>query len=529
MPATLAGYLCLLLSVLLLDIPHVVRASDSEADKEKNGDSEENKEGDKEDAIFDETKVAKYGDKNFCVLLKDLKSSEGKVEPPFTPEGEHFKVLVHNADARLLTLFITVDVTRYDINFAPEVRINDAVQKYRIIDGDIPLAIRLDEHIGEFDKTYNIEVRDPKPATGFFAGAAAAHTYVVRIMQAPDIVNEVKAKGLHVYDRNKKEIFSKEGFDAESGVSTFHYGLYESVHQVTIKIDCHDDATNESYDAQRYPLGSSHSVNMTGPVLTSLAQCVYEAPLWTEGKAYEKTYTLQFNRIHELKTTEANLHMIPSQGKCYRADDHDVTQGFICQLKKGVKIAGLIPVVNNTKAELFLEGQGLHHFRIFNGLPAQLDVSKGGDYKFHMVTFDHKRVFPVQIQRPTLCADAFKCPDGWVKKDDTSILCSGATGKGDGCSDDKDTPICCDRKNDRAPYVAPEAALGATPAPPPTPAPVDRWIDERTWDVGLQSTCNGNQVSAEKCEMDRCPSNCQPQDCTFSDWSAWTGADCSGL
>jgi len=384
---------------------------------------------------------ALYGSSKFWVLLKSLKFSEGRMKPNFDPNGDELEVVVDNPQTRSITMFLDVEVTKYDNLHQPEIVVNGKVLKYRITD-TVAVPIQLDESIGAFDKTFEIILRDPHPSSDWFA-SPATHTYHVRVKQAPEIQKVIAARSIKVLSEDGTVIEGTPAFDADSLRSQYQYSLKPGQAEIDVQVDCHPEATGQAFDGSRVQ-SPTKNIKINGAVSTVLAECLYRNEEWTHGQDFQRTYVLSFVINSALAHTAVSMHVVPGQGFCSQPDPTNTSKGITCRAFDS-KLAILAECSEPHVEMTFVNSKTRIETRMINGLPISLTVPDTGaqEYMLMLQAGDQKRGYPVQVLRPASCT-SYACPVGLVTK--KSFETSSADGfcYWEQCTD-RDTVNCCEQ------------------------------------------------------------------------------------
>lgn len=336
------------------------------------------------------TKPALPGDPDFYVALHGLQVSEGMLDPKFDPATLQYTVEIDNPDVQVLMVMPMLKLEKYDLLHTPKILVQGVTVDYSPVD-PIRVPVLLNKTVGPLDMNVPITIQDPHHA-GWFS-TPKSRTYHIRVLQGPDTVGVVSAKAIDVIDHKGRVIPCVPEFDEKSEQNNYEFDVYEDDGSVELTIHCHTDATGLRMQGVDHPSGVPYNEPIKGAEAMVLAQCIYADDKWTHGQELQRTYMLHFSRNAHLAGTVLVLEGMPGEAIC-----QEKSPGYVCTaLKEQVH---LIAEYNNSHAEVFLEAEDGHEFRMKNGIPVLFPTPEGSQMKMKLVLAagSHRRDVEVILQ-----------------------------------------------------------------------------------------------------------------------------------
>jgi len=378
---------------------------------------------------------AKPGEEDFWVKLGSIRVRDGRLKPSFDPDITSYEAWVNSSKAEQQTLFVSLDVTKYDPLALPVILIDGKKVEYAPLE-DLRVDVWLNETVGPFDRTTEITVKDPQGTSGFWVWTTSRETtYRVRVRQPPIFEEIVRARNISVFLPNGTEVPSQPEFDPHSEQSRYTFHAPEEADQVTVKVDCSQYATGLHWDEGGEGTERVIDLKSSGGFRQVLPRCVFDDPNWVKG-VQQRSYalTLSQDRAKELEDTKVRLMMLPDQGYCEGSSEGE--SGFVCR-SAGAKPRVMVLVDREQVKTAVIAPDGAS-LKLVPQLPQEVPLTRPWS-SLRMKAGHSFKDIPVRFLQTALC-DSLQCPSNTVNKrsdPDHVLVC-----RSEACSGE-DVPHCC--------------------------------------------------------------------------------------
>jgi len=356
---------------LLFACSHVLAADEKPPDGKKNETKKEKKQ-------------PGYGDANFHVHLKGLRTNEGQLEPSFESYNSGtYTIRIDDPTIDEVVLTPILNLRKYQPRFTPKITLNDEVVEYAPI-RTIEVPIALNQSFSGFDQDFELTVADPE--AGYIIGNTM--TYYIKIIQDPSP---------HVTDMTKLKVKDYDGNDIYQVNSThtnrFTFITNPDVKKVYIDFACqpHEDAVvmringHDAYTPYELALDlSSSDVCLT---------CAYVDDEFTPDGEISRTYLVEVQRNETLGDVALSLNAIPRIGHCQM----DTDTHWHCS--SHYKNFQLIASWNVTDATLLITDTATGvEFHMINNIPTIVELDSGShSYDITLSAGEHIRKYAMDV------------------------------------------------------------------------------------------------------------------------------------